>query len=108
VVPFAPEYRLRDRKQRTSGCFSALSIFRRQEFPRQKSSSLAIFSLQITAKTARPKVFQWAPPQAIAVNSMVRSDSEQAKPAPDHDPGIAGGNTARVYNFDVTGLTGPA
>jgi hypothetical protein len=28
-------------------------------------------------------------------------DDEQAKPAPDHDPGIAGGNTARVYNFDV-------
>ena len=25
-------------------------------------------------------------------------DDEQAKPAPDHDPGIAGGNTARVYN----------
>jgi hypothetical protein len=28
-------------------------------------------------------------------------DDEQAKPAPDPDPGIAGGNTARVYNFDV-------
>ena len=26
-------------------------------------------------------------------------DDEQAKPAPDHDPGIAAGNTARVYNF---------
>ena len=24
-------------------------------------------------------------------------EDEQAKPAPDHDPGIAGGNTARVY-----------
>jgi hypothetical protein len=28
-------------------------------------------------------------------------NDEQAKPAPDHEPGIAGGNTARVYNFDV-------
>ena len=27
------------------------------------------------------------------------SDDEQAKPAPDPDPGIAGGNTARVYKF---------
>jgi hypothetical protein len=35
-------------------------------------------------------------------------DDEQAKPAPDHDPGIAGGNTARVYNFDVASLTVPA
>ena len=24
---------------------------------------------------------------------------------PDHDPGIAAGNTARVYNFDVARLT---
>jgi predicted TIM-barrel fold metal-dependent hydrolase len=31
----------------------------------------------------------------------------EAKPAPDHDPGIAGGNTARVYNFDVARLTVP-
>jgi hypothetical protein len=35
-------------------------------------------------------------------------DDEQAKPAPDPDPGIAGGNTARVYNFDVARLTAPA
>jgi small-conductance mechanosensitive channel len=36
-----------------------------------ESSSLAVFSLQITAKTATTlKVSQWAPPQAIAVNSM--------------------------------------
>ena len=35
-------------------------------------------------------------------------DDEQAKPAPDHDPGIAGGNTARVYNFDAETLTVPA
>jgi hypothetical protein len=35
-------------------------------------------------------------------------DDEQAKPAPDHDPRIAGGNTARVYNFDVARLTVPA
>ena len=35
-------------------------------------------------------------------------DNEQAKPAPDRDPGIAGGNTARVYNFDVARLTVPA
>jgi hypothetical protein len=35
-------------------------------------------------------------------------DDEQAKPAADHDPGIAGGNTARVYNFDVARLTVPA
>ncbi len=34
-------------------------------------------------------------------------DDEQAKPAPDPDPGIAGGNTARVYNFDVPRLTVP-
>jgi hypothetical protein len=32
-------------------------------------------------------------------------DDEQAKPAPDPDPGIAAGNTARVYNFDVERLT---
>jgi hypothetical protein len=31
-------------------------------------------------------------------------DDEQAKPTPDPDPGIAGGNTARVYNFDVARL----
>ena len=35
-------------------------------------------------------------------------DDEQAKPAPDHDPEIAAGNTARVYNFDVVRLTAPA
>jgi hypothetical protein len=35
-------------------------------------------------------------------------DDEQAKPARDYDPGIAGGNTARVYHFDVTRLTDPA
>ena len=35
-------------------------------------------------------------------------DDEQAKPAPDHDPGIAGGNTDRVYNFDAARLTAPA
>jgi hypothetical protein len=35
-------------------------------------------------------------------------DDEQAKPALDPDPGIAGGNTARVYNFDVARLTAPA
>jgi hypothetical protein len=35
-------------------------------------------------------------------------DDEQAKPAPDHDPGIAGGNPARVSNFDLTRLTVPA
>ena len=35
-------------------------------------------------------------------------DGEQAKPAPDPDPGIAGGNTARVYNFDAVRLTLPA
>jgi predicted TIM-barrel fold metal-dependent hydrolase len=34
-------------------------------------------------------------------------DHEQAKPAPDYDPGIAGGNTARVYHFDVASLTAP-
>jgi hypothetical protein len=28
-------------------------------------------------------------------------DDEQAKPAPDPDPGIAGSNTDRVYGFDV-------
>jgi hypothetical protein len=35
-------------------------------------------------------------------------DDERAKPAPDPDPGIAGGNTARVYNFDVANLIAPA
>ena len=35
-------------------------------------------------------------------------EDEQAKPAPDPDPGIAGGNTARVYHFDVARLTVPA
>jgi hypothetical protein len=35
-------------------------------------------------------------------------EDEQAKPAPDHDPGIVGGNTARVCNFDVGRLTVPA
>ena len=35
-------------------------------------------------------------------------DDEQARPAPDPDPGIAGANTARVYNFDVARLTVPA
>jgi hypothetical protein len=35
-------------------------------------------------------------------------DDEQAKPAPDHDPGIAGGNTPRVYKFDVARLSIPA
>jgi Amidohydrolase len=35
-------------------------------------------------------------------------DDEQTKPAPDRDPGIAGGNAARVYNFDVARLTVPA
>jgi hypothetical protein len=35
-------------------------------------------------------------------------DDEQGKPAPDYDPGIAGGNTARVYNFDAAKLSAPA
>jgi hypothetical protein len=35
-------------------------------------------------------------------------EDEQAKPAPDHDPGIVGGNIARVCNFDVGRLTVPA
>lgn len=35
-------------------------------------------------------------------------DDERAKPAPDHDPGIAGLNTARVYYFDVGKPTVPA
>jgi Amidohydrolase len=32
-------------------------------------------------------------------------EDEQAKPALDRDPGIAAGNTARVYKFDVAKLT---
>ena len=32
-------------------------------------------------------------------------DDEQAKPAPDPDPGIAAGNTARVYRFNVERLS---
>jgi hypothetical protein len=35
-------------------------------------------------------------------------EDEQAKPAPDPDPGIVGGNTARAHNFDVVRLTAPA
>ncbi len=35
-------------------------------------------------------------------------DDKQAKPAPDPDPGIAGGNTARVYDFAAARLTAPA
>jgi hypothetical protein len=35
-------------------------------------------------------------------------EDQQAKPAPDPDPGIAGGNTARLYNFDVARLAVPA
>ena len=35
-------------------------------------------------------------------------EDEQAKPAPDPDPGIVGGNTARVYRLDVARLTIPA
>ena len=35
-------------------------------------------------------------------------DDEQAKLAPDPDPGIAGGNPARVYKFVVARLTVPA
>jgi hypothetical protein len=35
-------------------------------------------------------------------------DDEQAKPAPDRDREIEGGNTARVYNLDVARLTAPA
>jgi hypothetical protein len=34
-------------------------------------------------------------------------EDERAKPAPDHDPGIAAGNTTRMHNFDVARLTGP-
>ena len=36
------------------------------------------------------------------------TDEEQAKPAPDHDPGIAADYTARAYGFDVPRLTAPA
>ena len=34
-------------------------------------------------------------------------DDEHAKPAPDPDPRIAAGSTARVYGFDVARLTVP-
>ena len=34
-------------------------------------------------------------------------DDEQPKPPPDPNPGIASGNTARVYGFDVARLTVP-
>ena len=34
-------------------------------------------------------------------------DDEQAKPAPDPDPGIAALNTARVYHFGAARLTVP-
>jgi len=35
-------------------------------------------------------------------------EDERSKLAPDNDPEIAGGNTARVYKFDVARLTAPA
>jgi hypothetical protein len=35
-------------------------------------------------------------------------EDELAELAPDRDPGIAGGNTARAYNFDVARLNVPA
>ena len=43
-------------------------------------------------------------PQSREILAGVPAD-EQAKPAPDPDPGIAAGNTARVYKFDVARLT---
>jgi hypothetical protein len=46
-------------------------------------------------------------PQSRKILAGVPAD-EQAEPAPDPDPGIAGATTARVYNFDVTRLTVPA
>ena len=46
-------------------------------------------------------------PQSRKILARVPED-RQATPAPDHDPGIAAGNTARVYNFDVTGLSVPS
>jgi hypothetical protein len=50
------------------------------------------FSITVATPVNRRNV-RLAPPQ------------QQAKPAPDRDPGIAGGNTARVYNFHVARLT---
>jgi predicted TIM-barrel fold metal-dependent hydrolase len=50
-------------------------------------------------------------PQSRKILAVILSgvpDDEQAKPAPDHDPGIAGGNTAGVYNLDVARLPVPA
>jgi hypothetical protein len=46
-------------------------------------------------------------PQSRKILAGVPDDG-QAKPAPDRDPGIADGNTARVYNFDAARLTVPA
>jgi hypothetical protein len=67
-------FAVKNRKQRTCGCFFAVSIFGRQSF-RGRIQLAGCFSLQITAKTATtPKVSQWARPQAVAINSMVRSD----------------------------------
>jgi hypothetical protein len=44
----------------------------------------------------------------LAVILAAVPEDEQTKPAPDRDPGTAGGNTARVYNFDAARLTTPA
>ena len=47
-------------------------------------------------------------PQSRKILAVILAgDDEQPKPAPDRDPGIAGGNTARVYNFDASRLTIP-
>jgi len=59
------------------------------------------------ARTIRESTF----PQSRKILAEILAgvpDDEQAKPAPDRDPGIAGGNTARVYNFDVARLPVPA
>ena len=48
---------------------------------------------------------EWTFPQSRKILAGVPDDG-QAKPAPDDDPGITAGNTARVYNFDLARLTG--
>ena len=47
----------------------------------------------------------WGSDYPHSESTFPKSRDEQAKPAPDHDPWIAGGYTARVYNFDVARLT---
>ena len=58
-----------------------------------ESSSLTVYSLQITAKTAiAPKVSQWAPPQANATGVRLRDGAGEA---PQFSRAIRGARNSR-------------